>query len=254
MGASTFVRALAISLTATAGGLGAARAQQAWDWPEKPKNLQVLPKDWPGSRLWPVMTGFTNALGVRCEHCHVGEPGQPLSSFDFASDANPNKNRARAMLKMLGDIGADLKTIEPSGDKRVNTWCHTCHRGRPRPMTLGEELGEVFRKAGWRAALEQYQTLKERFYGRGAYDFGENGLNQLGCEILRAGDAAGAVETFRRNADLFPESANAWDSLGEGYLTAGDLDRAQAACARSVELDPSNANAKSKLEEIRKKR
>lgn len=41
------------------------RAQQdQWSWPEKPKNLQVLPKDWPGSRLRPVMTGFTRALGV----------------------------------------------------------------------------------------------------------------------------------------------------------------------------------------------
>jgi len=236
-------------------GVGALSAQgpPAWDWPEKPKNLQVLPKDWPGSRLRPVMTGFTNALGVRCEHCHVGEAGQPLATFDFASDANPNKNRARAMLKMLGDIGTALKAIEPSGDQRVNMWCHTCHRGRPRPMTLGEELGEVFRKSGWRAALEQYRTLKERFYGRGAYDFGENGLNQLGYEILRAGDTAGAVEVFRLNADMFPQSSNAWDSLGEGYLTAGDLDRARSAYQRSVELNPSNANAKAKLEEIKKR-
>ena len=42
------------------------RAQDQWTWPEKPKNLQVLNKDWPGSRLRPVMTGFTRALGVRC--------------------------------------------------------------------------------------------------------------------------------------------------------------------------------------------
>ena len=25
-----------------------ARAQDRWQWPEKPSNLQVLPKDWPG--------------------------------------------------------------------------------------------------------------------------------------------------------------------------------------------------------------
>ena len=46
------------------------RAQDTWTWPEKPKNLQVLPKDWPGSRLRPVMVGFTRALGVRCSYCH----------------------------------------------------------------------------------------------------------------------------------------------------------------------------------------
>ena len=46
-----------------------------------------------GERLRPVMMGFTRALGVRCNHCHVGEDGQPLSTFDFVSDENPNKVR-----------------------------------------------------------------------------------------------------------------------------------------------------------------
>ncbi|MCH8836510.1 MAG: hypothetical protein IIA60_01780 [Candidatus Marinimicrobia bacterium] len=71
------------------------QAQDQWSWPEKPENIQVLSKDWPGSRLRPVMTGFTRALGVGCAHCHVGEAGKPLSTYDFPSDANPNKDRAR---------------------------------------------------------------------------------------------------------------------------------------------------------------
>ena len=52
--------------------------------------------------------------------CHKGEEGKPLSTYDFASDDNPNKNRAREMYRMLGDISDHLKKIEPSGDKRVN--------------------------------------------------------------------------------------------------------------------------------------
>ena len=79
------------------------RAQDTWTWPEKPKNLQVLPKDWPGTRLRPVMVGFSRALGVRCSYCHKGEEGKPLSTYDFASDDNPNKNRAREMLRMLNE-------------------------------------------------------------------------------------------------------------------------------------------------------
>jgi len=77
------------------------RGQDTWTWPEKPKNLQVLPKDWTGTRLRPVMTGFTRALGVRCSYCHKGEEGKPLSTYDFASDENPNKNRAREMMRMM---------------------------------------------------------------------------------------------------------------------------------------------------------
>src|SRR3954471_10923860 len=115
--------------------------QDRWSWPEKPQNLKVLPPTWTGARLQPVMFGFTRALGVRCSYCHVGEEGKPLTTYDFVSDANPNKDRAREMLRMLGDVNEHLKKLEPSGDKRVNMWCHTCHRGRPRPMTLEEELG-----------------------------------------------------------------------------------------------------------------
>ena len=33
-----------------------------------------------------VMPGFTRALGVRCSYCHVGEEGESLSTYDFASD------------------------------------------------------------------------------------------------------------------------------------------------------------------------
>ncbi len=62
--------ALATIALATIALAPPSRAQE-WSWPEKPQNLQVLPKDWPGSRLRAPMTGFTRALGVRCSHCHV---------------------------------------------------------------------------------------------------------------------------------------------------------------------------------------
>ena len=89
------------------------------------------------------------------------------------SDQNPNKDRAREMYRMLGDINGHLKKIVPSGDKRVNMWCGTCHQGRPRPMTLVEELGQTYRRAGIDATLVRYRELRDRFYGRGGYDFGE---------------------------------------------------------------------------------
>ncbi len=46
-------------------------------------------------------------LGVRCEHCHVGE-GNDLSKFDFASDARPAKAVARKMILMLRAINGPL--------------------------------------------------------------------------------------------------------------------------------------------------
>jgi tetratricopeptide (TPR) repeat protein len=223
---------------------------QQWSWPEEPENLQVL-EGFGGQRLGNVMRGFTRALGVRCVYCHVGEEGQSLSEYDFVSDEKPTKETARTMYTMLGDINDTLDTIEPSGDQPVNMWCHTCHRGRPRPMTLEEELGETYRAEGMDAALAQYDDLRENFYGRGAYNFGENGLNNFGYEVLGAGDVDGAVFVFEKNVGIFPESSNLYDSLGEGYMERGDTELAIANYEKSLELNPQNQNAVTKLQELR---
>jgi len=226
-----------------------ARAQESWSWPDKPKNLKVLPQDWPGSRLQPVMVGFTRALGVRCSYCHKGEEGKPLATYEFASDENPNKDRAREMLRMLGSIEDHLKKIQPSGDQRVNLWCHTCHRGRPRPTTIEEELNDQYRNKGVEAALDTYADLKQKYYGRGPYDFGENSLNTFGYEVLKS-DAAGAVQVFRLNAAEFPQSGNVWDSLAEAYMKSGDLKKAEEYYHKAVARDATDQNAKDMLKKL----
>ncbi len=225
-------------------------AQDSWSWPEKPVNLQVLPSDWPGKRLRAPMTGFTRALGVSCSHCHVGEEGQPLSTYDFASDDNPNKNRAREMLRMLGSVNEHLDKIEPSGDKPVNMWCHTCHRGRPRPMTLTAELTEVYDAEGLDATLARYSLLHEQFYGKGAYNFGEKVLNGFGYRVMEKDGAEAATRVFELNAAHFPDSGNVWDSLGEAHMKAGDAGLAQQYYHKSLGLDPDNRNAREMLVKI----
>lgn len=229
----------------------ALNAQEKWDWPEEPENIKVLPKDWPGKRLRPVMLGFTRALGVRCSHCHVGEEGKPLSTYDFPSDDNPKKDIARAMLKMLGDINDHLEKIEPSGENRVNMWCHTCHRGRPRPTTLAEELSEKYQTDGFEAALLHYRALRDEFYGKGAYNFGEGSLNQIGYELMGKGDVENAIKVFQLNVEQFPESGNAYDSLAEAYMTAGNKKLAIKFYEKSMAKDPENKNAEQKLKELK---
>jgi tetratricopeptide (TPR) repeat protein len=224
---------------------------QQWTWPERGENLLVLPEDFPPERMRAVMIGFTRALGVRCSYCHVGEEGQPLTTYDFVSDDNPKKDIARTMYRMLGVINDSLQTIDPSGPSRVNMWCHTCHRGLARPATLAEEMRDVRNEEGVEAAVALYRDLRERFHGRGSYDFGENVLNEFGYEILEEAPPD-AIAIFQLNAEQFPESANAWDSLAEGYMRAGDRERAIEYYEKSLELDPENENAKEKLEELRR--
>lgn len=227
-------------------GIGSA---QGWSWPAEPENLQVL-EGYDGEQLGPVMRGFTRALGVRCNHCHVGEDGQPLSSFDFVSDANPNKDRAREMLRMVASIEGHLAKIEPSGPARVEVGCATCHRGLARPLTLAAELGERYASAGVDATLERYAQLKERHYGTDAYDFGAGSLDLLGHERLAAEDLTGALAIFELNTREHPESARAWDSLATAVLASGDRERAKELFRKSLEIEPRNRHARQQLEAL----
>jgi tetratricopeptide (TPR) repeat protein len=226
--------------------------QRRWSWPEKPKNLQVFPKDTPGSELRGPMIGFARSLGVHCAYCHVGEEGKPLQTYDFASDDNPNKNRAREMMRMMKDIHGHLEKIQPSGKQRVRISCYTCHHGRPKPLTLGEELTESYQKNGLEGALATYDQLHEDYYGRGVYNFeSDEALNELGYAILSKGDYPGAIRVFKLNTEKFPKSGNVWDSLAEAYLKTGDTDSAEKYYRKSLELDPRNRNAAAMLKKIK---
>ncbi len=226
-----------------------AAAQSPFVWPEKAENLQVMPEDTSASTLRAVMTGFSRTLGVRCNYCHVGEDDAPLSTYDLASDEKPTKETAREMLRMLESINGHLKNIEPSGS-RVNMWCGTCHRGRPRPQTLLESLTEKYEADGIDRTMTHYAELRDLYYGHGAYDFGEAGLNAFGYRILED-DAPGAVTVFRTNATLFPDSPNTWDSLAEAYAKAGQTDEAIVCYEKVLEMDPENDHARQRLDTLR---
>jgi tetratricopeptide (TPR) repeat protein len=128
-------------------------------------------------------------------------------------------------------------------------WCHTCHRGRPRPLTLEEELAEVYAAEGIEPTIARYRSLRERFLFRGSYDFGEASLNALGYSLIEE-HPHDAVAIFALNAEQFPQSGNAWDSLAEGYLKTGDRARAVENYRKSLELAPDNDNAREKLREL----
>ena len=98
------------------------------------RNLKVLDRNISRDQLFPIMKGFAQSLGVRCSHCHVGTEGQPLSTFDFASDAKKEKLVARAMLVMVHRINAEEFRVKEFKDVKVT--CYTCHRGALKPLTL----------------------------------------------------------------------------------------------------------------------
>jgi tetratricopeptide (TPR) repeat protein len=95
-------------------------------------------------------------------------------------------------------------------------------------------------------ARAHYRDLREQ--APDAYDYAEPALNTLGYVYLQAvGDAETAIELFRLNVEMFPGSANTYDSLGEGFLIAGQTDSAIAYYQQSLTLNPANENARAQI-------
>src|SRR5438132_10210871 len=90
------------------------------------KNIKVL-TGMPDSQSIPVMNYFAASMGRRCNFCHVNNQGQ----WDYASDAKPEKNTAREMIKLVFDTNNRLTTL-----KLDPIACYTCHRGRNSPQSI----------------------------------------------------------------------------------------------------------------------
>lgn len=75
-------------------------------------------------------------------------------------------------------------------------------------------------------------------------------INEKGYECLRARRIDEALVLLRRNAALFPASANAWDSLGEACMEKGDYEEALAHYERALELNPDSENSRRMIDRI----
>ena len=249
------VRAASIVLVVLAFASIAVRpshAQQArFEWPDRAKNLKVFPKDTPKEKLRDTMVGFTRALGVRCPFCHVGQEGQPLTTYDFVSDEKPMKNVARGMVKMARAANKEIGKMKVQERNHVEVQCVTCHRGRPRPMTLSEELTTVYESAGIDSTVARYNLLHDRFYGAGSYDFSERSLNELGASLLARNRPDDAVRIFELNVQQNPNSSFAYSALGDAYAAVGKKDQAIQSYEKALQLEPRNQEADRKLRELR---
>jgi thiol-disulfide isomerase/thioredoxin len=81
--------------------------------------------------------------------------------------------------------------------------------------------------------------------------FREGELNSCGYVLLAQGRSQEAIAVFRINANLFPSSANCFDSLGEAYTTTGQKEKAIQAYEYAQTLDPKNENVKKQLAKLK---
>jgi hypothetical protein len=110
-------------------------------------NLKVLPKNISKQELDKVMDEFKDALGVKCNFCHVHKKDNP-GEWDFPSDEKPEKSVARKMIAMSNKINKKFfhgKSKYGDVNALMEVRCVTCHHGTPHPEAH-EEAKEKSKK------------------------------------------------------------------------------------------------------------
>jgi hypothetical protein len=176
----------------------------------------------------------------------------PLERFDFPSDEKRTKLVARQMRRMVQEINRRLDTIPGRTSPGLEVSCVTCHRGVNKPTPLATLVAEAATTAGADSAIRAYRALRERYYGRDAYDFGEGSLNTAAFRAGRAGKYDEAFALLKLNEELFPKSSGMYVFRGNINLMKGDTTSAEAAFREALKRDPANGEARGRLRAIGK--
>jgi tetratricopeptide (TPR) repeat protein len=76
----------------------------------------------------------------------------------------------------------------------------------------------------------------------------EGQLNSLGLQLIfNPAKSAIGIKVFLFAIEMFPQSANLWDSLGEAYWHVKDYPNAKSSFEQSLKLNPENENANKRL-------
>ncbi len=220
--------------------------------PDEFTNLQFLDKDITRDSLLEVMRGFSFALGVRCQYCHVGGDGRSFEGVEFHKDDDPDKRKARFMLRMVESLNHMVLPLVPERDDPPRAIeCKTCHRGLPRPTLLSQGLRQILDEHGADSAVAAYRNYRERFAMDGIYDFGQWETNVIAERLARDGRPRDAIAIYELNAEFYPESASIALALARLYEGEEEIETAIGYYERVLELRPDNQAAQERLEALR---
>ena len=259
-----------------------ALAPRAWAQPPAPRspagqqpapfeNLKVYPKDIPHDSLLAIMRGFTVALGVNCQYCHVAETvpatataaggspgtppgggpgGPPRERLRPALDDKQAKQTARFMIRMADSLNRVVLAALPDRHRpAVGIACVTCHRGSPLPQTIDAALAERIERAGVDSALARYRQLRGDMVS-GRYDFREGPLVDLAQSLAGNGHTADALKVLQMAQEFAPSSPNVDLAMGDVYLKAGDRDQAVTRYRVVLTKRPNDPRARQRLQEL----
>lgn len=110
---------------------------------------------------------------------------------------------------------------------------------------------EFFEEKDYENALKAYMSLQQK----DSLDpnIREYIINRQGYNLMRSNKLEEAIEMFKVNTHLYPNSSNTFDSLGEAYLQSKDTAQAIENFKKALSINPEKRGAKRMLKRLENK-
>ena len=183
---------------------------------------------------WPTVT--------RAEHPAAAPVGGMRSSFFVY----PNDDLSVVVLTNLQGANPEYFIDEIAG-----YYIPEMHESNGFGLSLAvKQLRAELLKKGFDKATIIVSDLKKK---DPEYVLKEDDLNSYGYRLIGEGKKYEGLSIFKLNVDLYPESANVYDSYAEALSLIGYQSEAVKNYKRSLELNPQNNNAADQLQKLQKK-
>ena len=212
----------------------------AYDWSgygdlDKRPIPKVALETYTGRYRYNAEQSFTvKKKGKRLFMQYIGSPPQELL---YTGDGIYVRRERQGRITFAEKDGAQVFQFLLAGDDR-----QTHAR-----MGKNERAPREFLARGRRdKALAAYRKLKADEDDAAA----EGYLNNAGLRLIQEDNHDLAIALLRINCDLYPESANTWDSVGYAYRAEGDSKKALKYYRKALAVDPKFTSAVEALAEL----
>jgi tetratricopeptide (TPR) repeat protein len=176
--------------------------------------------------------------------------------YEYVLDQYPHDlnsyHRLAELHRRLGDYDRSIKYYEEFLERRPEPFIQQRLNSLRRYInqSAAYAIERSIHESGVEAGIRTYQEIKSDDHSQ--LYFNENEFNSLGYKFIANGTIDAAIEVFRMNVEMNPESANAYDSLAEAYMLNENTELAIRNYKKSLELNPDNAHAREMLDKLEK--
>jgi len=154
------------------------------------------------------------------------------------------------MLSLENDFAfvKEMQVYKDHGDD----WIRPQHRTHIRQFFLQHKnlASEILLNAEGNSIAQTLASIRKALEDGNNIYIDEISINAFAYKLMGEERFTDAAEILKLNVEIFPQSANAYDSYAEALMNCGDMKNAKINYERSLELNPDNSNAKAMLERL----